>query len=273
MSSGNDSNDDRQFLLQELKRLALSGGNSLMKPEASDHPSSDELYDYVLGQLTKDQLPNLMRHISGCPTCNKEVWRIRNFVEETELATLKWADRALEPEEVQAHVIPFSKKSDLKLRRELVKWALPLAAAIALIVLGLGLFNHGFFFETSSDRVAATNSVPSFQLMGPSSDSESQDHPSPASRLLEAASQGNMSLVESLLNDGANINAVDSERRTSLMLAATNGHKMVVLILLKRGADASVKDNDGETAFDLAIKHKHESIAHILRPATNHSNR
>ena len=82
-------------------------------------------------------------------------------------------------------------------------------------------------------------------------------------RLLEAASKGDQSSLESLLNSGAEINAVDSQKKTSLMLAAANGHKMVVLILLKRAPYLSIKDGNGDTALDMALKNGQRCCVHF----------
>ena len=269
MSSGNNSTDDQKLVLGELKRLAQSDSHAPATSQETDHLSSEQLYDYISGHLSKEQLPVVMKHISRCPECNKEIWRIRSFMEETEEDSLAWADgeAALETE-ARNNVIPFSRKSDRKPKPDFMKWGLSLAAAIALVALGLKLSNYETFFGKPADRIAATETSSSHQLMGPSGASESDYGQSLDLRLLEAASKGDQSSLESLLNSGAEINAVDSQKKTSLMLAAANGHKMVVLILLKRGADASIKDGNSDTALDLALKNGHESVASILKPVT-----
>jgi ankyrin repeat protein len=273
MSSGNNSTDDQKLLLRELKRLAQSDGHTRETSLETDHLSSEQLYDYVSGHLSKEQLPVVMKHISRCPDCNKEIWRIRSFMEETEEDSLAWADGEVALEkEARNNVIPFSRKSRRKPEPDYVKWGLSLAAAIAVVALGLKFINYETFFRTPTDRIAADQPSPSHQLMGPTGDSESDSGPSIDLRLLEAASKGDQSSVENLLNSGADVNAVDSQKRTSLSLAAANGHRMVVLILLKRGADPSIKDGNGDTALDLAIKNGHESLASVLRSAKPHSN-
>ena len=269
MSSGNKSTDDQKLVLDELKRLAQSDSHAPATFQETDHLSSEQLYDYISGHLSKEQLPVVMKHISRCPECNKEIWRIRSFMEETEEDSLAWADGEVALEkEARNNVIPFSRKNVRKPKPDFVKWGLSLAAAIALVALGLKLFDYETFFGKPEDRIAATEPSSSHQLMGPSGASESDSGQSLDLRLLEAASKGDQSSLESLLNSGAEINAVDSQKRTSLSLAAANGHKMVVLILLKRGADSSIKDGNGDTALDLALKNGHESVASILKPVT-----
>lgn len=268
MSSGNKSTDDQKLVLGELKRLAQSDSHAPGTSQGTDHLSGEQLYDYVSGHLSKEQLPVVMKHISMCPECNKEIWRIRSFMEETEDDALAWSDTpASLKEEGKTNVIPFSRKSRRKPKPDYLKWLLSLAAAIAVVALGLKFINYETFFRTPTDRIAADQPSQSHQLMGPTDDSESDSGPSLDLRLLEAASKGDQSSVENLLNSGADVNAVDSQKRTSLSLAAARGHRMVVLILLKRGADPSIKDGNGDTALDLALKNGHESLASVLRSA------
>lgn len=53
-----------------------------------------------------------------------------------------------------------------------------------------------------------------------------------------------------LLDHGADVNAVDSESKTALMLAAINNDAESVDLLLDRGADAARTDSSGRTALD-----------------------
>ena len=72
------------------------------------------------------------------------------------------------------NVIPFSERASAS--RSLIcalKWGLSLAAAIALVALGLKLFDYETFFGKPADRIAATEPSSSYQLMGPSGASES----------------------------------------------------------------------------------------------------
>ncbi len=158
MSSGNKSTDVPKLLLGELKRLAQSDSHAGAASQETDHLSSEQLYDYISGQLSQEQLPVVMKHISRCPECNKEVWRIRSFVEETEEDSLAWSDSAESPkEEDKTNVIPFSRKSDRKPKPDFMKWGLSLAAAIALVALGIKLFNYGTFFEKPTDKMASSS--------------------------------------------------------------------------------------------------------------------
>ncbi|MBA7587375.1 hypothetical protein ES708_29404 [subsurface metagenome] len=60
--------------------------------------------------------------------------------------------------------------------------------------------------------------------------------------IIEAASDGNTTLVQSLLNSGAKVNArFYYTGGTALMEAARNGHAEVVKILLNAGAKVNMK--------------------------------
>jgi len=71
-------------------------------------------------------------------------------------------------------------------------------------------------------------------------------------RLLASIKPGNSTAVASLLKRGANVNAVDKNGRTPLMLAAQQREAKIVRLLLSAGADLEAKDREGKTALDLA---------------------
>ena len=61
--------------------------------------------------------------------------------------------------------------------------------------------------------------------------------------LLLAADTGNLSIVEVLLNRGADIDATDEQGRTALFLATERGHEDIVSLLLEKGCDTEVTDD------------------------------
>ena len=63
---------------------------------------------------------------------------------------------------------------------------------------------------------------------------------------------GNSKISEYLLDNGAEINAIDKENNTPLHEAARKGRLNVVQVLLKHGADATVKGYNGETPAEKA---------------------
>lgn len=83
--------------------------------------------------------------------------------------------------------------------------------------------------------------------------------------LIEAAYEGNTAQVQSLIDEGADINERDASGRTALMVAANRGHTYVVQLLLERGADANANDNKGGTAIQAAESRGFQRIVSILR--------
>jgi len=60
-------------------------------------------------------------------------------------------------------------------------------------------------------------------------------------RLVEAADEGGLRAVRSLVERGADVNGPDEKRRTALVCASAKGHIDVVRYLIDNGADASVE--------------------------------
>ncbi|HKS26489.1 MAG TPA: ankyrin repeat domain-containing protein [Pyrinomonadaceae bacterium] len=83
--------------------------------------------------------------------------------------------------------------------------------------------------------------------------------------LIEAAYEGNTVQVQSLIEEGADVNERDASGRTALMIAANRGHTYVVQLLLERGADANVTDNKGTTAMQAAESRGFQRIVSMLK--------
>ncbi|RWS29517.1 ankyrin repeat and SAM domain-containing protein 1A-like protein [Leptotrombidium deliense] len=95
--------------------------------------------------------------------------------------------------------------------------------------------------------------------------------------LLEAARNGNLAIVERILNHrirksgplaslrrGPGPNTQDASGYTCLHHAALNGHKNVVSILLQHDANPNIVDNKGSTALHLAAWTGNYDIVHVI---------
>lgn len=60
-------------------------------------------------------------------------------------------------------------------------------------------------------------------------------------------------VVEYLINEGADINALDHERRSPLLLGASRGAWKTVLSLIRLGAQISIKDVNSRNVLHLVI--------------------
>lgn len=82
----------------------------------------------------------------------------------------------------------------------------------------------------------------------------------------EAVRKGDLALVTSLLDQGAEVNAKFRYGTTALFKAAERGHLEIVKLLLARGADVTVKDTFyGATAMTWALDNDHlEVVTAIL---------
>jgi ankyrin repeat protein len=80
-----------------------------------------------------------------------------------------------------------------------------------------------------------------------------------------AASGSNHETVRVLLEAGADPNIRDKvEQFTALMFAAAEGQLEVVQTLLDHRADVTLRDVDGDTALDFASQNGHSDVARLL---------
>jgi ankyrin repeat protein len=71
-------------------------------------------------------------------------------------------------------------------------------------------------------------------------------------------------VVEVLLDGGAPVDARAHGGYTPLLEAAQNGDRSLVELLLARGADPALARDDGKTSRDLAMEKGHEDVADVL---------
>ena len=88
-------------------------------------------------------------------------------------------------------------------------------------------------------------------------------------QLIYAAKGGNLSAVQTLLADGANVNAKDEEYGgTPLWMASMSGHIEVVKLLLEAGADVDAKDDRfGSTPLYIASEASNIEVVKLLLEA------
>ena len=82
--------------------------------------------------------------------------------------------------------------------------------------------------------------------------------------LLVAADQGKLEEIRSLLDRGANINAVDTIKNTPLHRASRNGHHQCVELLLDRGANINAVDASNDTPLHSASIYGHHQCIELL---------
>lgn len=105
---------------------------------------------------------------------------------------------------------------------------------------------------TTEETVAETGNARS--STGASDIAEEKDEPSrpriSAQALRNAALEGRLSVVQGAIEDGAEVDAADPvQKQTPLILAAFNGHTETVKYLLDQGAEIEARDSEGKTAL------------------------
>ena len=85
------------------------------------------------------------------------------------------------------------------------------------------------------------------------------------SQLIEAAKQGDLTLVKNLLDEGATVNATLKDGSTALMWATISGNTELAKLLLDKGADVNAKADDEFSAFMWAAIMEHQDIVNLLK--------
>ena len=79
-----------------------------------------------------------------------------------------------------------------------------------------------------------------------------------------AAENGHSGVVKLLLGSAADINAVDRDGNSALILSAANGHDETVKLLLNKEARIDAKNNKGHTALISAVKNGQKTVIKVL---------
>jgi ankyrin repeat protein len=80
-----------------------------------------------------------------------------------------------------------------------------------------------------------------------------------------ASAEGNLERVKDLVAYGANVNATSYNGSTSLMYAARNNHLSIVEFLIENGADREVKNQKKSTALSLSETFKSNEVNEYLK--------
>mmetsp|Transcript_31254 Transcript_31254/g.87645 ORF Transcript_31254/g.87645 Transcript_31254/m.87645 type:complete len:704 (+) Transcript_31254:67-2178(+) len=86
-----------------------------------------------------------------------------------------------------------------------------------------------------------------------------------AEHLCQAASAGDAPLMRRMLDNGADPNAMDYDKRTALHLASSEGHLYCVELLLDSGADLNASDRWANTPLSEAVENNQDTVAELLR--------
>ncbi|CAL1543480.1 unnamed protein product, partial [Lymnaea stagnalis] len=82
--------------------------------------------------------------------------------------------------------------------------------------------------------------------------------------LMVAANNDQFKALKCLLESGANVNKQCRNGRTALFMAASQGHVRVTKYLIENNADIEIKNNDGKTALMYAATHGHSKCLAIM---------
>jgi len=84
-------------------------------------------------------------------------------------------------------------------------------------------------------------------------------------QLIKASALGLTSIVQWIIDAGADVNTQNRVGWTPLIFASYNGHKDVVKLLLDNGADVNAKTNIGLTALMWASHNGHKDVVKLLK--------
>ena len=85
-------------------------------------------------------------------------------------------------------------------------------------------------------------------------DVNAKDNTSGWTPLLRASSVGgNKEVADLLIKYKADVNIMDKDNKSALMIAVINGNQPLVQCLVEHGADINIKNEFGKTAYEMAV--------------------
>ncbi|CAI9744077.1 serine/threonine-protein phosphatase 6 regulatory ankyrin repeat subunit B-like isoform X12 [Octopus vulgaris] len=90
--------------------------------------------------------------------------------------------------------------------------------------------------------------------------------------LMAACEQGSTSLIDFLIESGANIDMSDKGKNTALHYAVESHKKAAVALLVSRGANVNKQDSGGETPLHLAVRKNYEDVVKVLLNSKENNN-
>jgi len=85
-----------------------------------------------------------------------------------------------------------------------------------------------------------------------------------AGPLHDAAKEGDLVTIKSLIAEGFDVNTVDNNEMTPLHLAAQIGYKEIAEILILKGANVNAKTKSGTTPLHSAAREGHKEVEDLL---------
>jgi ankyrin repeat protein len=85
--------------------------------------------------------------------------------------------------------------------------------------------------------------------------------------MFSAANNGDLKTIEEALNNGVDVNSINLNGTTVLMIASLRGYTEIVKLLLENGADVNSFDNENDTALIRATFAGHADIVEMLLDA------
>lgn len=78
---------------------------------------------------------------------------------------------------------------------------------------------------------------------------EVEDHKNMGQQLIDAANQGDLDSILTLLNDGVNIDTTDAQGNTAVMAATKKNHVAIVKLLIEHGANINIQNDMQDNVF------------------------